>query len=145
MQHKFIDSIVEYSPEKIVGKKQLSSKDEVFRDHFPSFPIFPAAMMVESSVRLMQIHSLKSSNFERIFIPYLYKNFKFYSHLNPGDLVFFSNFLSEFYKKSDGGKVTCKSQGFGKSKIFSGEIVGYYFPFIDFSDEHYFETEDFDV
>jgi len=43
-----IDQVLERSPERIVALKNVTSAEEYLGDHFPSFPILPGVMMLET-------------------------------------------------------------------------------------------------
>jgi 3-hydroxyacyl-[acyl-carrier-protein] dehydratase len=51
MKFRLIDSILEQSPERIVAVKQVSLAEEYLADHFPSFPILPGVLMLETMVQ----------------------------------------------------------------------------------------------
>jgi len=43
-----IDKILELQPGKyIVATKQMDSKEEIFKDHFPGFPVLPGVLLTE--------------------------------------------------------------------------------------------------
>lgn len=48
MQFEFLDSILELTPERIVACKHVSLAEEYLQDHFPSFPVLPGVLMLET-------------------------------------------------------------------------------------------------
>lgn len=48
MRFELIDHVLEQSPERIVALKNVTSAEEYLADHFPSFPILPGVMMLET-------------------------------------------------------------------------------------------------
>ena len=51
MRFELIDQVVERTDEKIVAIKQVSAAEEYLADHFPSFPVLPGVMMLETMVQ----------------------------------------------------------------------------------------------
>ncbi len=51
MHFCLVDSVVERAPGRIVTVKQVSAAEEYLQDHFPTFPVLPGVMMVESMVQ----------------------------------------------------------------------------------------------
>ncbi len=80
MKFDLIDSVREQSDERIVAVKQVSLAEEYLADHFPTFPILPGVLMVETMVQaarrmladrgdprlvLGEVRALKFGNFVR--------------------------------------------------------------------------------
>ena len=55
MRFELIDAILEQSDDRIVAVKQVSLAEEYLADHFPSFPILPGVMMLETFVQAARI------------------------------------------------------------------------------------------
>ena len=51
MDFDFLDEVIELSPERIVAVKHVTPEEECFRDHFPTFPILPGVLMLETMVQ----------------------------------------------------------------------------------------------
>ena len=51
MRFNLIDQVVEKSAERIVAVKNVSRAEEYLDDHFPSFPVLPGVMMLETLVQ----------------------------------------------------------------------------------------------
>lgn len=60
MHFSLLDRVIESSPDRIVTIKMVTSAEEYLQDHFPSFPVLPGVMMLESLVqaarRLLEDH-----------------------------------------------------------------------------------------
>ena len=51
MKFQLIDGILEQSEDRIVAYKQVSLAEEYLSDHFPTFPILPGVLMLETMVQ----------------------------------------------------------------------------------------------
>lgn len=51
MHFSLLDRVIESSPDRIVTIKMVTSAEEYLQDHFPSFPVLPGVMMLESLVQ----------------------------------------------------------------------------------------------
>ena len=53
MRFELVDQVVELSAEqgRIVTVKNVSSAEEYLQDHFPTFPVLPGVLMIESLVQ----------------------------------------------------------------------------------------------
>jgi 3-hydroxyacyl-[acyl-carrier-protein] dehydratase len=51
MRFELVDKILEQDSTKIVTVKAVTSAEEYLADHFPSFPVLPGVMMLESMVQ----------------------------------------------------------------------------------------------
>ena len=51
MKFNLVDQVIEQGEGRIVTIKELSKEEWFLRDHFPSFPIMPGVLMLESMVQ----------------------------------------------------------------------------------------------
>ncbi len=80
MTFDFLDDILEQTPDRIVALKRVDPADDYLADHFPTFPVLPGVLMVETMVQaarrmlasrgdarlvLGQVKALRFGNFVR--------------------------------------------------------------------------------
>ncbi len=51
MKFDLIDRVIEQGDQRIVALKNVSSAEEYLADHFPSFPVLPGVLMLETLVQ----------------------------------------------------------------------------------------------
>lgn len=51
MHFALVDRVVEVDDERIIALKAVSSAEEYLRDHFPTFPVLPGVLMIETLVQ----------------------------------------------------------------------------------------------
>lgn len=54
MHFDLVDRVLEQSPDRIVTLKLVTGAEEYLQDHFPTFPVLPGVMMLESLVQAAQ-------------------------------------------------------------------------------------------
>jgi 3-hydroxyacyl-[acyl-carrier-protein] dehydratase len=91
MQFYLIDRVTEFVPEKsATGIKAVSLSEDIFRDHFPVYPVMPGVLMIEGAAQLSGF-LLESSQPRTVEVPVkralLSKidKAKFYDMVRPGD------------------------------------------------------------
>ncbi|MFG0247969.1 MAG: 3-hydroxyacyl-ACP dehydratase FabZ family protein [Phycisphaeraceae bacterium JB051] len=62
MKFELIDNVLELEANRIVAIKNVTSAEEYLADHFPSFPVLPGVMMLETLVQAARILVAKSQN-----------------------------------------------------------------------------------
>ena len=55
MRFELIDRVVEQDVDRLVAVKCVTSAEEYLADHFPSFPVLPGVMMLETLVQAARI------------------------------------------------------------------------------------------
>lgn len=55
LRFELIDQVVERSEDRLVAIKNVTSAEEYLADHFPSFPVLPGVMMMETLVQAARL------------------------------------------------------------------------------------------
>ncbi len=94
-----VDKIIELSPEKVVGVKNVTVNEDLFRGHFPDQPIFPGVLQVEAMAQVGGVLVLSQYEDPENYLTYFMKidKVKFRKMVVPGDtLVFEISYLSPY-------------------------------------------------
>lgn len=94
-----VDKIIELSPEKVVGVKNITVNEDVFRGHFPDQPIFPGVLQVEAMAQVGGVLVLSQYENPENYLTFFMKidKVKFRKMVVPGDtLVFEISYLSPY-------------------------------------------------
>ena len=121
----FVDRIIELSTEKVVGIKNVSINEDIFRGHFPNQPIFPGVLQVEAMAQVGGILVLNGLEEPEKHLTYFMKieNVRFRKMVVPGDtLVFEITFASPYRrgiahmcgKTYVNGQVVCEAEMMAK-------------------------------
>ena len=92
MRYILVDRITELVPGvRARGRKAVTLTDEVLHDHFPDFPIYPGALLIEAAAQLGGFLLEKSRNQpgapEQRALLVSVERAKFYRPAQPGDCV----------------------------------------------------------
>ncbi|BAL80921.1 3-hydroxyacyl-ACP dehydratase FabZ [Caldisericum exile] len=85
----FVDEIIEVTPgNSAIGLKRFKEDEEIFRGHFPNFPIVPGVILVEMCAQVSAFILLTVDKFRNSF-GFLVgvDDFKFIKKVGPGDTV----------------------------------------------------------
>jgi 3-hydroxyacyl-[acyl-carrier-protein] dehydratase len=85
MKFNLIDTVLEQSPDRIVAIKQVSLAEEYLADHFPTFPVLPGVLMVETMVQAAR--RLLSNRGETRLVLGAIQGVKFGSFVRPGETL----------------------------------------------------------
>jgi UDP-3-O-[3-hydroxymyristoyl] N-acetylglucosamine deacetylase/3-hydroxyacyl-[acyl-carrier-protein] dehydratase len=94
-----VDKIIELSLEKVVGVKNITVNEDVFRGHFPNQPIFPGVLQVEAMAQVGGVLVLSQYEDPENYLTFFMKidKVKFRKMVVPGDtLVFEISYVSPY-------------------------------------------------
>lgn len=109
MKFRLVDSVLEKSPESIRVLKQVSLAEEYLADHFPSFPVLPGVMMVETMVQAARtmLQSHQGAGAQRLVLGDM-RAVKFGNMVRPGEQLLVDVSL---VKQTPEGHFACKGTG----------------------------------
>ena len=86
-----VDKIIELSPEKVVGVKNVTVNEDIFRGHFPDQPIFPGVLQVEAMAQVGGVLVLSQYEDPENYLTFFMKidKVKFRKMVVPGDTIVF--------------------------------------------------------
>ena len=114
----WIDEVIELTENRIVARKHISAELDVFRGHYPHFPILPGVLQLEAAFQAGAILIAKTQTIEAGQVPVVTRvnNTKFRQMVRPGDTLEIEVELTErlanaFFltaKVSAGGQTTVR-------------------------------------
>ncbi|HCD33678.1 MAG TPA: beta-hydroxyacyl-ACP dehydratase [Phycisphaerales bacterium] len=112
MKFELIDKVIELEADRIVAVKNVTSAEEYLADHFPSFPVLPGVMMLETLVQAARILLQKSHDTgDMPLIMAEARNIRYGNMVKPGQTL--------------SVEVTCKGEKDGKwQMVGTGKVDG---------------------
>jgi UDP-3-O-[3-hydroxymyristoyl] N-acetylglucosamine deacetylase/3-hydroxyacyl-[acyl-carrier-protein] dehydratase len=97
----FVDRVIELTPERVVGVKNVSVNEDIFRGHFPGQPIFPGVLQVEAMAQVGGILVLAGLENPQDYLTYFMKieSVKFRKMVLPGDTLVFDLTYASPYRR----------------------------------------------
>lgn len=97
----FVDRIIEMSPERVVGVKNVSVNEDLFRGHFPDQPIFPGVLQIEAMAQVGGVLVLSQLEEPEKHLTYFMKmdKVKFRKMVVPGDTLVFELTYATPYRR----------------------------------------------
>ena len=87
LPHRFpmllVDRVLEASPERILGEKYVTANEPFFRGHFPTAPVMPGVLIMESLFQLLWLNWGGTQGLHLCGV----KRLKFRRSVVPGDLL----------------------------------------------------------
>lgn len=85
----WIDAVTEITSTKIVATKRIAPELDVFRGHYPHFPILPGVLQLEAAFQAGAILIAKTQSVEAGQVPVVTRvnNTKFRHMVRPGDIL----------------------------------------------------------
>jgi 3-hydroxyacyl-[acyl-carrier-protein] dehydratase len=81
-----LDKIVAFEPgRRVVAVKNVAMSEEVFIDHFPTFPVLPGAFIVESFEQASRLALEASHDFRVLAVALGIRGAQFRKFVRPGD------------------------------------------------------------
>lgn len=108
MRFELVDQVIERSEGRIVTVKNVTSAEEYLADHFPSFPVLPGVLMIESMVQAARrlASAIDPSNSRHVLASV--KALKYGHLVRPGDTLRVEVTLE---KADAGGRLEFKGLG----------------------------------
>jgi len=108
MHFDLVDAVLEMGEDRIVTVKQVTAAEEYLRDHFPSFPVLPGVMMIESLVQAARrLLATRDPALSRHVLGSV-RALKYGGFVRPGDSLRIEVALT---KEEDAGVFAFKGQG----------------------------------
>lgn len=85
----WIDEVTELSATKIIARKHIAAELDVFRGHYPHFPILPGVLQLEAAFQAGAILIAQTQQVEAGQVPVVTRvnNTKFRHMVRPGDTL----------------------------------------------------------
>ena len=105
MKFDLVDEVLEQSEDRIVAIKHVSPDEEYLRDHFPTFPIMPGVLMLETMVQAASL--LCAPQGGRLVLCEV-KAVKYGAMVKPLERLKVEDFV---VKNNEDGSTSCKGNG----------------------------------
>lgn len=125
MRWIWIDRFVEFEPGKsATAVKALSSAEDHFADHFPGYPVMPAALILEGLAQTGGILVGEANQFREKVVLAKIPSAKFHREAMPGELLTYRADVVDL--RPEGavvkGRVTCGADLIAEAEIFFAHL-----------------------
>ncbi len=125
MRYHFVDQIMDIElGQHIISKKNITSSEDCFTDHFPGFPVYPGALLLEVMAQTggLLIEKTITEKDNRRILPVLsiVRQAKFRGAVVPGDTLIITVRLENYTETAAGMKaeITCE-----KTRVADAELL----------------------
>lgn len=108
MRFCLIDQVLEISPERVVALRNITAGEEYLQDHFPSFPVLPGVMMIETLIQAARHLLAQSDPDGSRYVLSGVRALKYGNFVRPGDGL---RVEVEIVSRAEDGSVTLKGSG----------------------------------
>lgn len=125
MKFHLLDRIESVSGERVVGIKYVSLAEEYLADHFPTFPVLPGVMMLESLTQAAAWVMHTRTNFAKsMAVLKETKNLRYGHFVAPGNAL---KVEVEYFKATDAGAIFKAVGSVGDKQALAGRLEIAYF------------------
>jgi 3-hydroxyacyl-[acyl-carrier-protein] dehydratase len=125
MRYFFVDQIMEMAlGEHIIAKKNITASEDCFSDHFPGFPVYPGALLLETMAQVggLLIEKTVTQKEGRRILPTLsiVRNAKFRHIVLPGDTLIVDVKLENYTETAAGmcAEIRCAKKRVANADLF---------------------------
>lgn len=108
MRFCLIDQVLELTPDRVVAIKNITAGEEYLQDHFPSFPVLPGVLMLETLIQAGRRLLGQGDPAGARFVLGGVRALKYGNFVKPGDAL---KVEVEVVSREDDGSVSLRGTG----------------------------------
>ncbi len=86
MKYQFIDTVVSQDERSIVALKKVIDGEDFLQDHFPTFPVMPGVLMIETLVQAARMMLAEEAGTKRLVLCDV-RALRYGAFVKPGDTL----------------------------------------------------------